>query len=187
MKIEIDGILPAVGSLPITEWEVYVDGEKQIIRSLESRGFREFAIEVEPLVKVIKKNLEEEKKMLNFDKYVNEIIEERKNHTSLACALLKIRIRHGEGGTCLNTPCGKCREESINWLCDEYKPPLLQNGNGLKPGDWIMVRDADSQSFVRRQFLYFFDGKFVCSAPNHSPIEGFAEPWVQARLLEDGE
>lgn len=73
MKIEIDGILPAVGSLPITEWEVYVDGEKQIIRSLESRGFREFAIEVEPLVKVIKKNLEEEKKMLNFDKYREEV------------------------------------------------------------------------------------------------------------------
>lgn len=61
MKIEIDGILPAVGSMPITEWEVYVDGEKQIIRSFESRGFREFAIEVEPLV-VIKKALRRKRK-----------------------------------------------------------------------------------------------------------------------------
>ncbi len=75
----------------------------------------------------------------------------------------------------------------IKWLFDEYEPLLLKNGDGLKPGDWIMVRDVDSQSFVRRQFLYFFDGKFICSAPNHAPLEGFGEPWVQARLPEDGE
>ena len=32
--------------------------------------------------------------------------------------------------------------ESIeNWLNAEHKePPLLKNGDGLKPGDWIMVR-----------------------------------------------
>lgn len=189
MKIEIDGILPAVGSLPITEWEVYVDGEKQIIRSLESRGFREFAIEVEPLVKVIKKNLEEEKKMLNFDKYVNEIIEERKNHTSLDCALLKIRIRHGEGGTCLNTPCGKCREESINWLCDECKPPLLQNGDGLKPGDWIMVRNKECEEWRKRRFMCFRRGMFITS--DNSSIDLFSKgthsDWEQARMPGDGE
>ena len=41
--------------------------------------------------------------------------------------------------------------------------------------------------FHREKYqLSFFDGKFVCSAPNHAPLEGFAEPWVQARLLEDG-
>ena len=41
-------------------------------------------------IKLIK--IEEEPEMLNFDKYVNEIVEERKNHTALDCALLKIRI-----------------------------------------------------------------------------------------------
>ena len=70
--------------------------------------------------------------------------------------------------------------EVLDWLFSEYEPQLLENGDGLKPGDWIMVRDVDSQSFVRRQFLYFFDGKFICSAPNHAPLEGFGEPWVQA-------
>lgn len=81
-------------------------------------------------------------------------------------------------------------ERILQWLNAEHikpEPPLLKNGDGLKPGDWIMVRDIDSQSFVRRQFLYFFDGKFICSSPNHAPLEGFGEPWVQARLLEEGE
>lgn len=90
--------------------------------------------------------------------------------------------------------CEDCEFSSVenieNWLNAEHvkpEPPLLKNGDGLNPGDWIMVRDVDSQSFVKRQFLYFFDGKFVCSAPNHTPLEGFAEPWEQVRLPEDGE
>ena len=188
MKIEIDGILPAVGSMPITEWGIYVDGEKQIIRSFESRGFREFAIEIEPLV-VIKKRLEEEKKMLNFDKYVNEIIEERKNHTSLDCALLKIRMRHGEVGTCLNIPCSRCREESINWLCDECKASLLQNGDGLKPGDWIMVRQDFGEEWLRVKFA-FFDNDFFYAISENASFDRdtmILYRWQQARLPEDGE
>lgn len=96
------------------------------------------------------------------------------------------------GENCTGNNCEDCEFSSVesieNWLSAEHvklEPPLLKNGDGLNPGDWIMVRDVDSQSFVRRQFLYFFDGKFICSAPNHTPLEGFAEPWVQARLLEE--
>lgn len=88
--------------------------------------------------------------------------------------------------------CEDCEFSSVesieNWLNAEHEePPRLQNGDGLKPGDWIMVRDVDSQSFVKRQFLCFFGGKFVCSAPNHTPLGGCTEPWEQARLLEEGE
>lgn len=88
--------------------------------------------------------------------------------------------------------CEDCEFHTIEGMCEwlnaEHKElPLLEDGDGLNPGDWIMVRDVDSQSFVKRQFLYFFGGKFVCSAPNHTPLEGFAEPWGQARLLEEGE
>lgn len=32
-------------------------------------------------------------------------------------------------------------------LCDECKPPLLQNGDGLKPGDWIMVRSKECEEW----------------------------------------
>lgn len=102
------------------------------------------------------------------------------------------RVVHGKN--CGTKSCRNCEFSSVesieNWLNAEHvkpEPPLLKNGDSLNPGDWIMVRDVDSQSFVKRQFLYFFGGKFVCSAPNHTPLEGFAEPWAQARLPEDGE
>lgn len=125
--------------------------------------------------------------MLNIEKYWTEIETLRDRYKGegepypLQKAFKSVSVEHNEG--IMPGTIGR----ALEWLFSEYKPPLLQNGDGLKPGDWIMVRDADSQSFVRRQFLYFFDGKFVCSAPNHAPLEGFAEPWVQARLLEDGE
>ena len=101
---------------------------------------------------------------------------------------LVYELEHGK--SCYGLPCFDCELYTIEGMCEwlnaEHKePPLLENGDGLNPGDWIMVRDVDSQSFVKRQFLYFFGGKFVCSAPNHTPLEGFAEPWEQARLLEE--
>lgn len=137
-------------------------------------------------IKLIK--IEEEPEMLNFDKYVNEIVEERKNHTALDCALLKIRIRHGAGKSCANTPCSECREDSINWLCEEYKPQFLKNGDGLKPGDWIMVRDGDGVSWRKRQFMCYFDNRFYCFKP-HSQFKNECDRvmWAQARLPEDGE
>ena len=147
-------------------------------RNFESRGFREFAIEVEP--KVIKKIFEEEKKMLNVDRYREEIDRIIENGGVPRYMLLRMCLQKTNLES-IDTA------EVLDWLFSEYEPPLLENGDGLKPGDWIMVRDVDSQSFVRRQFLYFFDGKFICSAPNHAPLEGFGEPWVQACLPEDGE
>lgn len=108
-----------------------------------------------------------------------------------ACRKLRTAV-YGE--SCAEKSCHDCEFYTVKnvekWLNAEYEepePPLLENGDGLKPGDWIMVRDVDSQSFVRRQFLYFFDGKFICSSPNHAPLEGFGEPWKQARLPEEGE
>lgn len=103
---------------------------------------------------------------------------------------LVYELKHGK--SCYGLPCFDCELYTIEGMCEwlnaEHKePPLLENGDGLNPGDWIMVRDVDSQSFVRRQFLYFFDGKFICSSPNHAPLEGFGEPWVQALLPENGE
>lgn len=131
--------------------------------------------------------IKEEKKMLNFDKYREEVEkraawavrEGSKNPMPAHLVLNEIIIGKG-------LPYMK-GNELVDWLFKEYELPLLENGDSLKPGDWIMVRDVDSQSFVRRQFLYFFDGKFVCSAPNSTPLEGFRESWKQARLPEDGE
>lgn len=126
------------------------------------------------------KKFEEEKKMLNIDTYRKEIDRMIENGGVPRYMLLRMCSQKTNLES-IDTA------EVLDWLFSEYEPPLIENGDGLKPGDWIMVRDVDSQSFVRRQFLYFFDGKFICSAPNHAPLEGFGEPWVQARLLEDGE
>lgn len=128
-------------------------------------------------------NDKEEKKMLNVDKYREAIMSEDVDTNELDCKIAALRRIED----CGIYECSACMRASFKWLFSEYEPPLLENGDGLKPGDWIMVRDVDSQSFVKRQFLYFFDGKFVCSAPNHTPLEGFAEPWEQARLPEEGE
>lgn len=144
-------------------------------------------------IKLIK--IEEEPEMLNFDKYVNEIVEERKNHTALDCALLKIRIRHGAGKSCANTPCSECREDSINWLCEEYKPQFLKNGDGLKPGDWIMVRDEDDQIWKKERFLSFANGSFYCikslfgshDGKTNRDLYGEFVCYRQARLPGDGE
>lgn len=88
---------------------------------------------------------------------------------------------------------GKCEDcefssvESIeNWLNAEHKePPLLENGDGLKPGDWIMVRDCEAQSFVKRQFLYFYGNRFYCARKDFTPLDNQTEWYMQARLLEE--
>ena len=117
--------------------------------------------------------------MTNYEMYKEEILK-RKNTKYNKCL--------NSMGYAVASLCGTYDlVEMLEWLFEEYEPTLLKNGDGLKPGDWIMVRDVDSQSFVRRQFLYFFDGKFVCSAPNNTPLEGFGEPWKQARLPIEGE
>lgn len=199
MKIEIDGILPAVSSMPITEWEIYVDGEKQIIRSFESRGFREFAIEVEP--KVIKKIFEEEKKMLNVDKYREELLEEMKfkkeklndcendNYNGVEIyfrSIEAVKRRHGGG-------CSKFFSDDVKWLFSEYKPPLLENGDELKPGDLIMVLNEEKQRWEKRKFLAFFRDSFYCisyvrgSMDGHSyrDLSGEFTCYKQARLPEE--
>lgn len=79
--------------------------------------------------------------------------------------------------------------ESIeNWLNAEHKePPLLKNGDGLKPGDWIMVRDNEVSDWAKRRFLFYYDGMFYCELVHNSIGNGEYIPWKQARLPEKGE
>lgn len=103
------------------------------------------------------------------------------------------RVVHGEN--CGGKNCEDCEfltVESIeNWLNAEHvkpKPPLLENGDSLKPGDWIMVRNLDGDSWVKRQFMCYYRGKFVCVREGHS-IDEHADffHWSQARLPMEGE
>lgn len=97
--------------------------------------------------------------------------------------------------SCVGKKCEDCKfynAESIeNWLNAEHvepKPLLLKNGDSLNPGDWIMVRDLDGDSWVKRQFMCYYRGKFVCVREGHS-IDEHADffHWSQARLPMEGE
>ena len=125
--------------------------------------------------------------MLNFDKYREEVEkraawavrEGSKNpkpaHIVLNEIIIGKRLPHMKGN------------ELVDWLFEEYEPPLLQNGDGLKPGDWIMVRDCGGGCWVKRQFLFYHNGIFYCELVDSSIGFGEYVSWMQARLPEDGE
>lgn len=101
------------------------------------------------------------------------------------------------GKTCLGKNCGECEfstAESIeNWLNAEHEepePPLLENGDGLKPGDVIMVRNENDEDWEKRSFMCYFqslDRPFVTLEAMSSWYFGNHECWHQARLPEEGE
>lgn len=134
--------------------------------------------------------------MLNVDKYRDELLEEMDNRREKVegrcddnCSGVEIyfrsiedvKRRHGGGYSALFS-------DDVKWLFSEYEPPLLENGDGLKPGDWIMVRDGDGVSWRKRQFMCYFDNRFYCFKP-HSQFKNECDcvMWAQARLPEEGE
>lgn len=112
-----------------------------------------------------------------------------------ACGKLH-RAIYGE--SCVEKDCKDCEfytVESIeNWLNAEHEepePPLLENGDGLKPGDWIMVRDNEDCNWYKQQFMCYFNHRFFVVDDNEN--DSFNENgtnvtgWKYARLQEDGE
>ena len=114
-----------------------------------------------------------------------------------ACATFH-RVVHGKN--CGTKSCENCEFSSVesieNWLNTEHvepEPPLLENGDGLKPGDWIMVRDHDGDSWDKMMFACYCNGLFFVVDDNTLRVPGFRENgvnitgWRQARLPEEGE
>lgn len=103
------------------------------------------------------------------------------------------RIVHGK--SCADKECKDCEfytVESIeNWLNVEHEdpePPLLENGNGLKPGDWIMVRNYVNDDWKKRQFMCYFNGCFFVTTNFADTINyNVCNSFVQARLPMEGE
>ena len=102
------------------------------------------------------------------------------------------RVVHGKN--CSGKNCEDCEfsgnERILQWLNAEHEkpePPLLENGDGLQPGEWIMVRDCNGGCWVKRHFLFYYDGIFYCELVDSSIGNGEYVPWNQARLPEDGE
>ena len=131
--------------------------------------------------------IKEEKKMLNFDKYRDEVEKRAAWAVREGCKdpkpahLVLNEIIIGKGLPYMKG------NELVDWLFEEYEPPLLENGDGLKPGDWIMVRDCDGGCWVKSQFLFYYNGIFYCELVDSSIGDGEYVLWKQARLPEDGE
>lgn len=90
--------------------------------------------------------------MTNYDKHKGEILKLAKERYSDFYAAEALAA-HDISGLA-------DADNIIKWLFDEYEPPLLKNGNDLKPGDWIMVKIFEDGEWAKRQFAFFHDGWF---------------------------
>ena len=127
--------------------------------------------------------------MLNVDKYREEIFEEieiaMKGSSPAPIVLAVSRVHNRHTGE-------KCDffEPELEWLFSEYEPPLLKNGDGLKPGDWIMVKIFEDGEWAKRQFAFFHNGWFyyLRGGSNFAQLHlyGLLRS-EQARLPEEGE
>lgn len=124
--------------------------------------------------------------MLNVDKYRKEIFEEieiaMKGSSPAPIVLAVSRVHNRHTGE-------KCDffEPELEWLFSEYEPPLLENGDGLNPGDWIMVRDGEGAAWDKWQLLCYLDGKFYARKKHIYDNDYAVSVWQQARLPEDDE
>lgn len=79
-------------------------------------------------------------------------------------------------------PCSK--SDVVRWLFDEWKEPVLKDGEGLEIGQTIMVKNECFEQWTRGEFLFYADGKFWCYDVSN---EDAAIAWMKARLLKEGE
>lgn len=136
-------------------------------------GFRDY-------VHWLRAQHKEEKKMLNVDKYRKEIDRMIENGGVPRYMLLRMCLQKTNLES-IDTA------EVLDWLFSEYEPPLLKNGDGLKPGDWIMVKNMNDAEWNKRQFAYYYKGNFHCDSSGWSLSRCEIDRWEQARLPEDGE
>lgn len=133
--------------------------------------------------------------MLNVDRYRDELLKEMKFRKERLndCendsyrgveiyfnSIKEVKKRHGGGSSVLYG-------DVVEWLFSEYEPPLLKDGNGLKPSDWIMVRDNDDSEWENRQFLAYFDGWFYARIVVPDGWVEKIDRFRHARLPEDNE
>lgn len=132
--------------------------------------------------------------MLNIDKYRREIEHMIENGAKPSAVISRMCLEKTNSGyvdvaTELDWLFSNSVDAatSIDWLFSEYKSPLLKNGDGLKPGDWIMVRVGEGAEWQKRQFLFYYDGLFYCEIEGGKITHGKYTAWPQARLPEEGE
>lgn len=125
--------------------------------------------------------IKEETKMLNVDKYREDIMSKGADTNMLDCYIAALRgIKD-----CGNCECDACMRESFRWLFSEYEPPLLENGDGLNPGDWLEIEDDNDGRWYKGRFIGYLYGRFYVKHEGDQHLFGVSSS-VHARLLEDG-
>lgn len=123
--------------------------------------------------------------MTNAEKYVDEILNKVKWARETCLCPFSYAVERISGISSSDL------EKNLKWLFSEYEPPLLENGDGLKIGDWIMVRDDDQDIWIKRRFCYFYKDHFYCAwntdLENLEKKEVTCVGWIYARLPEEGE
>lgn len=121
--------------------------------------------------------------MTNVEKYIDEILNRVKWNKTVkeTCFYpFSYAVEHVSGISSSDL------EKNLKWLFSEYEPPLLENGDGLKTGDWIMVKN-DGLEWRKLQFLFFWDGYFLTTDGVSTPDTSCVVRWDYARLPEEGE
>lgn len=133
--------------------------------------------------------------ILNIEKYRDEILEEiehRKRITDENNIYYDFEIYY----KALENVIRRYRKDATNvfsdikWLFSEYEPPLLENGDNLKTGKWILVRDHSDEKWKNRQFAFYYNKHFYCFPPTNTICQCNTvclELHEQARLPEGNE
>lgn len=118
--------------------------------------------------------------MLNAEKYRDEIFREAEKQKEDPCGCVYPFT------LAIDKVSGRLRplDAAIKWLLSEYEPPFLENGDNLKSGDWIMVKDLHDDKWIKRKFLAYADNLFWCYLSGSNCM---GSGWQQARLPEEGE
>lgn len=99
------------------------------------------------------------------------------------------------GEECSTKTCMDCEfsdaDRIVAWLNaerEEPEPPLLENGDGLKLGDQIMVRNDADEPWTKVQFLAYIGGVFYTAGPvTRGAFKANRHLYLQARLPMEGE
>lgn len=134
--------------------------------------------------------------MLNVDKYREDLLEEikmretanKENDNENSSGLVwfdsieAVRRKHGGGSSLYFS-------DDVKWLFTEYEPPLLENGDNLNSGDWIMVRNNKDNEWEKFRFVCYHNNAFwtLYDVGDWFHIGSKIKPWNQARLPMEGE
>lgn len=95
--------------------------------------------------------------MTNAEKYKEEI---RNESCYMPCAVNRVKDKRCGSENCSNA-CNTCKEESIEWLMQEYEEPPV-DWSKIKPGTKVWVRNSDAASWNLREFALYYDDKIWC-------------------------